>query len=192
MVNNYCQDLTLDFILDTSVLNRVQSIHKDADNGAIFKIHQSEVDPNLLHFLNELDLTVNFAEIFYTPPNKNLFIHIDNNYISNNCKLNWVYGGSGSVMEWWERKNPKAPLEFKLTDIGSKYIYFNRDECVKVWQHEVKQPSLVNVGIPHSVQNNTNAARWCVSHSIYDLDRNKQLEWQDAIKIFDKFLTTIQ
>ena len=185
----YCKKLKLDFELDTSVLKNIQACYTKVDVPAIFKIKQTDIDPHLLNFLYQLDLTVFHAEAFYTVPKGKLFIHIDSDRLSDNCKLNWVYGGSGSTMEWWERNNPNEPLTHKLTDIGTKYIFFDRNKCTKVWEEEIGQPSLVNVGIPHSVNNPNDEGRWCLSFVIYDLEKKQVLQWADAVKKFSKWLT---
>jgi hypothetical protein len=179
----YCRHLNLDFNLDTSVLENIKESYKDLHTTGMFKIEQPDIDSVLSKFLYKLNIAIYSAQIFYTNPNGGLFVHMDIKELGqSNCKLNWVYGGTGSTMEWWERNDPTEPLEYKFTRTGAKYIYFDRNKCRKIYEEEIKQPSLVNAGIPHSVSNLGNEGRWCLSYSLYDLNKNQNLEWEDAIE----------
>jgi len=183
----YCQKLNLNFTLDTTVLDTVKSSHK-SNLSMIFKIKKEDVDKRFRTFLRELNLAVYHAEIFYTKPDGNLFIHIDTETLSNNCKLNWVYGGTNSKMVWWQQQDPDEPLSYKLTPIGTKYISFDKDKCTRVWEEEIGTPSLVNVGIPHSIDNPGSEGRWCISFVLYDLEKTQLLQWSDAVKKFSPYI----
>jgi len=184
----YSKDLKLDFNLDIDPLIVTQRLYTSLNSGAIFKLKISEIDPKFIHFLNEHNLTVSHAELFYTPPDKTLFIHIDWHQYSNNCKINWIFGGENSLMKWWELKDPNAPLTYRLTDIGTRYLYFNESDCNEIASAVIGQPSLVNVGVPHSVDNRGCSARWCLSYVIWDLNKNNVLQWDDALVKFSKYI----
>ena len=49
-----------------------------------YEIKKEDVDKKFRTFLRELNLAVYHAEIFYTKPDGNLFIHIDTETLSNN------------------------------------------------------------------------------------------------------------
>jgi hypothetical protein len=91
-------------------------------------------------------------------------------------------------MKWWELKNPTAPLKYKLTPIGTRYLHFEEDECIEVASAVIGQPSLVNVGVPHSVDNRGCDARWCLSYVIWDLEKRDILQWDDALIKLSKYI----
>lgn len=186
-MNNYCKNLKLDFKLSLDLWTTAQMLYKKP-RPAIFKLKLASIDPTFINFLNELDLTTNHAEIFYTPPMKNMPIHVDWHQYTNNCKLNWVFGGENSLMKWWRPKDPNAPLRQKLTPIGTHYIHFEENECDEIASAVIGQPSLVNVGIPHSIDNRGCDDRWCLSYVIWDLNKNNVLQWDDALLKLSKYI----
>lgn len=135
-------------------------------------------------FLSKFNVNVRHAEIFYLPPQFELSIHIDGgNAGQNHSKLNWIFGAAGSKMYWWEPKEGYAPKQY-LTDIGTTYQVYEKQNCKEVWSAEVGCPGLVNVGVPHSVHNSTNDGRWCVSLLLGDMEADYHLQWDKAERIF--------
>ena len=185
--NIYCCNLNFNWEIDQTQLNDLQQKPAPLKNQ-IFPYNYTELDNNLKEFLFQFDLIMPHAEIFYTPPKTQTFIHIDHKiYGTNRCKLNWIFGAPGSVMEWWQRINEEAPIPYKTTRIGSRYIQFEYEECTKIYEAEVGMPSLINSGVPHSVNNFTDQDRWCLSFNLAYSD-NTPIQWEDAAKKFKNFL----
>jgi hypothetical protein len=188
MYNNYCYRLNFNFDLSLDNLTAVQQSYKNLDQVMIFNFPLKTVDVNLLKFLEPLGLIVSHCEAFYTPPNDNLLLHVDRDQPNNDCKLNWVYGATGSVMEWWIPKDPDQPLNVKTNPTGYHYIEYSKKDCSKVWSAEIGKPSMINSGVPHSVSNTTSEQRWCYSHVIFDKKSNNILQWKDAVGIFEPWI----
>lgn len=180
----YSRDLSVGFELDISALKQVQESYNNLDQMMIFKM--STVDKNLLRFLDALDLYVSHSEIFYTPPKGKLPIHVDHDEFSNRCKLNWVFGAEGSRMIWWEKK-PGVELKYHTTPIKTRYLMFDQADCIQLYSAEINQPSLVNVGVPHSVDNMTDQGRWCMSYVIGKKKDHTNLQWDEAQTIFNDY-----
>ena len=179
MENIYCRKLNLDVNLDLSELTRIQSLHTDKSSLGIFVINK---DNALENFLKQFNLSIDWAEAFYTPPKGKLPIHLDKSNFSNDVKLNWVFGEGR--MKWWMPKDSTSPLEVLKTDIKTSYILFNEQDCNCVWSEAVGKPSLVNSGIPHSVDNDSENGRWCLSYVIRHNNNGKTVQWEDAVKFF--------
>ena len=181
--NKYCLNLDLGIKFNSSLIE-----HCKVDPGNInhFKI---DTDPELQNFLLPLDVKIIHSELFYTPPGYTLRAHIDT-VNDDHCKLNFVYGGTDSLMQWWRLKDSTLVLESKFNSTGTPYIPVNIDDCDLVWSAKIGTPSLVNVGQPHSVINHSNSPRWCFSHVLADVKKKWVLQWDDAVDIFKTFVTT--
>jgi hypothetical protein len=181
MKNQYCVDINLDFVVDNSFINTLTVDDISQHGFKQFNIKKSLLDSNLINFLKSCQIEVSHAEAFYTLPGKKLPIHVDHDQIDNHCKLNFVYGDPGSVMQWWKLNDLGSPLTYRETSIGTKYLVFSHTECSLIWEAQVGCPSLVNAGQPHSVINCTDSPRKTLSLVLYDLNKQKLLEWEDAV-----------
>ena len=182
--NGYCINLNFDFDLNLGGLDIFTSQHVAIDQPKQVVIHHNDYDEELRFVLNQFDLDVKHGEMFYSPPGYELPIHIDDKHQGrSHSKLNWVFGARGSVMQWWSIKNGYQP-EKKTTEIGTTYFLFDKQHCDLVGEAEVGQPSLVNVGIPHSIINNTNEGRWCISYMLREKNTTQNLQWEVAVQKF--------
>jgi len=170
-MNNFCKKLK-DIHIDLTNFNRLRS----SPPNSIEIINYPNIDKNLIALLKRLNVYVSRAEVFYIPANNNLPIHIDLDKFSNIVKLNWVFGEGNMV--WWKPNSENYRCH--TTPIGTKYLLFQENECTEIYREKIGFPSLVNVGIPHSVINNSNLPRWCISHNIHSISTKKQLEWDEA------------
>jgi hypothetical protein len=144
----------------------------------------TRLDPRLLELFSERDIGISHCEAFHTPPNRWLPIHIDHDRIGNMTKLNFCFGAKGSKMTWWAPRDPTKIPEYRISVIGTKYIYFDMKDCRIVGQTEIGQPTLVNVGQPHSVMNSTKEHRWVLSIVLWDKRNNTLLEMPEAHERF--------
>lgn len=189
MENTFCKHVNVPFELSLDTLHSIQAQHTLLSWPWMFWLKFSDLDPNFVNFLAQHNMQVNHAEAFYTPPRQKLFIHIDGSEINNYCKLNWVYGGEGSEMQWWKPKDPDQAPKIKLTPTGTSYMYFEPADCDLVWSESVGQPSLVKVGVPHSVDNTASSTgRWCLSYVLEDLPSKQKLEWSQAADRLQAYL----
>lgn len=169
----FCKNLTS---IDISLDSFTKIKNTTFNSKEIQIINYPTIDADLAALLKRLNIYVSRAEVFYIPPKTTLPIHIDLDKFSNIVKLNWVIG-SGDMI-WWTPKNDN--YQSCTTPIGTKYLLFNEADCTETHRQQIGFPSLVNVGIPHSVDNNSESPRWCISHNIHSISTKKQLEWNEA------------
>lgn len=137
-------------------------------------------------WLDQVNCHVFFAELFYTPPGKNLIWHIDTEAPSNFIKINFVWGTDRHYMQWGELIH-NQPIPVELTMAGTKYLRFNESEIKVVESTTITVPTIVNIGVPHRVVNPSDNARWCLSVNIHNQFGNR-LTMDEAIKTFSGYV----
>ena len=193
MKNNFCHHLSLDIKIDLYSLMKNKMLALAEPNKQWMT--RIKPDSELNAFLAQFDLTCNQARIFYTPPGGTLRVHADcntpikgpedfvdpdNNQYSHTIKINWVFGAPTSTMSWWRPNDASGIGDQIVTVVGSPYIPFVEENCTKIWSEHITDPCLLNVGQPHSVENETTEGRWCMSFAISDRDLSKLLTWEDV------------
>jgi hypothetical protein len=140
----------------------------------------------LVEFLETLGITIRHAQRFYTPPYGTLPIHVDSHDLVSQAKLNYIIGGKDSTMDWFELK-PGRDINTMVTPVGSKYLYADAGDVVKVYSAKVGHPSIINSGILHSITN-SNEPRVCYSFVLAYLDSDQNLSWQDSERLFGAYI----
>ena len=174
MENTFCLDLNLPVSIDLSELDRLNSKILDPLQ---WQMHELTVDFNLNKFLEQHSISIVHAEAFYTPPNTVTTIHNDGNQAK--VKINYVFGGRGSYMQWFSDKNLNTKKIIKTTPLGTPYYEWHADEVDVVFKAEIKQPSMVEVLSPHNVVNLTNEPRWCFSYVLADIVQTGKIDWSN-------------
>lgn len=104
--------------------------------------------------------------IFYTPPQRECEIHIDGNNIHDRVNMNWIVGGRGSQMHWYELV-PGTEITTDLnTEASTPYTRYAEDQVMHLHSQPVNWPSIVQSGIPHKITNYCNQPRWCLNYDI--------------------------
>jgi hypothetical protein len=140
--------------------------HNDLKN-----VYQTKVDLNLINadlkkLLKDCNIYVGYIESFYSKPHNVQPIHTDNeggDYV----KLNYVYGGTGSLMHWYKMKSNVIPNKVGLTKIKNPYIPWRPSDVELIESAVVGFPSLIQVGCPHNVTN-AKEHRLCISLVLWD------------------------
>jgi hypothetical protein len=190
-MNNYCVDLDLDLPIFESELTPVEFLKQHYKFEKHFQIDVNHVSNKLKLMLAARGLSVLLVEIFYRRPNAVSYIHSDKGefgrLIGDYAKLNWVYGGDGSVMNWYNINKNCVPKE-ENTAIDSYALYYEESQVEMIHSQKVNRPSLVQVGCPHRVVNGP-TERICVSLVfVYDDDKRKRVTFQDAKTLFSEFI----
>lgn len=172
-MNTYCVDLNWDIPL----------LAPDVDINIFKKQHHTkgnvstDVHPLMLLHLAKKGITVSLMETFYSKPNYVQGIHIDaagGDY----SKLNWVYGGEGSIMHWYKLKPGVVP-EVKTNSIGKPYSEYTLDQVDCIHSQTIGKPSLIQVGVPHNITNQQED-RLCICLVII---KNGRIPMQQAIDL---------
>ena len=181
-MNKYCAYLNIPFPLfkdniDPLQLQRIRH----------FKLDKSEILSNeIQEWFASLKLDILLVEVFYTPPNEISTIHYDS-VGGNYTKLNWQFGGKNSKMNWYSTNGLHSHTKVS-TPIGSNSAIFKPDDVTQIHSQAIQNPSLVQVGIPHNIEN-FNEDRWVVS-IVYKYPNTKFLRptWISSLKIFNQYL----
>lgn len=165
----------------------------------------------IARFLDRLDMSSDWIEVFYTPPNSSGIIHSDNGLGDDWTKIIYQFGAKGSTMRWWTSEN-----SFQLVPGMENYIMENMEEvkgvpgkdvlgddidchysqkvlmsfekdATMVYEAEIGQASLANTGPLHSSYNPTNEKRFVVTIGLFDKCGNRLL-WDDVLTRMDQYL----
>lgn len=157
----------------------------DPSNNHHVRIDKKLIDTRFREFLQSLGLLIYAAEYFYTAPNRTLAAHCDTLEITDVVKLNWMYGGEGSTMDWYEIKEG-AELPQYETIIKTRFSIPRPEDITLVHRATIGKPSLVNVGVPHGVTNGPNPRH---VHSIILCNTdNERVRWDDAVTVLKNFI----
>jgi hypothetical protein len=178
-MNPYFAPLKLPFEVD---LRHLAEFDWPAERMGHVKVNGELADPRLLTLLDDAGYFVIHAESFHTPPNLQMRPHIDGPVFGcDRTKLNFVYGGEGSHMVWWELKDPSFRPTANSNVVGAKYISVPHHMCVEAARTKIIGPTLVNVGRIHSMENTSSERRWCVSLVLGIKGTQTRVEFPDAL-----------
>ena len=182
-MNKYCAYLNIPFSLFKESVDPLQ-----LPKTRHFKLDKNEVlTDDLQNWFTSLKLEIFLVEVFYTLPNQIGTIHIDS-VGGDYTKLNWQFGGKDSVMNWYSETTPNSRKK-TMTAIGSNSISFDNDTVTKVHTQAIQNPSLVQVGVPHNIEN-FSEDRWVVS-VVYKYPIVNYIirpTWDKSILIFNDYL----
>jgi hypothetical protein len=134
-----------------------------------------------------LNLEIILVEVFYSKPFLDARVHTDCSG-GDFTKINWIFGGENSSMHWYRPKVEKLSTNKTLkTLINTDFISYESYEVERIHSAQLIKPTLVQVGVPHSVTNNYNH-RWCVSVVYINKLTGRRPTMEDSINIFKDFL----
>lgn len=175
-MTTYCKslNLTMSPLIDSDIVKQTER-HME--------INLDRINPILYATLRLLGVRVSYAECFRLNPFQPNNIHTDTvrgDYV----KINWIYGGKDSTMSWY---SPKSAVDkpLMLTSTGTTYENYEPEEVTLVHSQQLHSPSLVQVGVPHNVQNYSEL-RYAVSLVIAKGD--KRLTMDEALVIFKDYI----
>lgn len=182
-MNTYCEYLSVSIPLfkekiDICALPKVS--HYTLDKSKYLSIQIQE-------WFAKLNLDIVLVEVFYTKPHETGVIHIDS-FGGDYTKLNWQLGGVDSYMMWYSY-NVSTKSALGKTPIGSNYSRYESSEVTQVHTQSIQSPSLVQVGIPHNIQN-FNEDRWVISIVYRQLNFPfSRPTWNESLNIFKDYIT---
>lgn len=179
MMRKYSMNLNLPF--DThDLIHGVKRDHDPAEFGH-YPYQLENLDQRIVQLFKDRGIEIPHLEVFYTPPHRNLAIHIDGAVQTDVVKLNWVWGGEGSRMMWWKTKSDKDMMVGE-TPVKTNYLYADQKACIMLESAVIERPTLINAGVLHSVINGSSNGRWCLS--IVLQKDGAHMNWADAVALF--------
>jgi hypothetical protein len=182
-MNQYCAYLNLPFPLFKEGVDPFK-----LPKAKHFKLDKNEVlSDDLQNWFTVLKLEIFLVEVFYSPPNTIGTIHIDS-VGGDYTKLNWQFGGKDSTMNWYSENTKKARKK-TFTPIGSNSISFNATDVTKIHSQSIQNPSLIQVGVPHNIENFLED-RWVVS-VVFKYPITQHIirpTWNKSVLLFKNYL----
>jgi hypothetical protein len=146
-----------------------------------------DINQEFISFLYDMGITVLIGRQFNNTPNNQYRIHTDisNPFPNNGCALNFVYGGEGSRMIWYE---PLAGKRFKLITHNNGYSFatFDLEDLREISDSQCVDTALVNIGVPHTMVNGPRE-RTCYSMVLGTADK-RLLEFEQAQEKLKDFI----
>ena len=177
-MSNFCKNLELNLKVLKPHLSPFRSFlpfyHQELDAREV-------LEDDLFDFLSDVGISICSLTTFFCKPNEYSIIHIDTGSYDYS-KLNFIYGGKGSLMNWFR---PKIPPRIGNEPIARTpdFHWWMPDEVELIHQESVGFPGLCRVGIPHNITNFEEPRR-CISVHLADSKTNERILWKDAIEIF--------
>ena len=163
----------------------VKSLHLLGPRIIHKKISDADINPELVSFLRDKGLRIGLAESFYLPKHSKLRIHEDGGIRTDALKINWVYGGEGSVMNWY---NPiKAPI-WAETGLGIPFRSYTEEQVELIYSCTVGCPSMLQVAPPHNVVT-ADSERFCVSLAINTVSPDEMASFTRGLEIFSEYFS---
>jgi len=182
-MNNFCVDLNINIPLFKK--EEYSQYYKCRSHS---RVGVNTLNPEILEFFDSKNLEIVLCEAFYRKPTdiKHDNVHKDAMYINDATKINWVFGGEDSLMNWYE---PITPVfNINRSQIGIEYIYYDRKNLNLLHSQSVGFPSLVQVGIPHDITIGI-TDRLCISTFFKQKESKEYIPFLNAIELFSDCLT---
>jgi hypothetical protein len=157
------------------------------DKQAQKNVNTKDLNPELIDLLSNFGIGVYFAESFYKSKNAQHKIHLDVRP-GDAVKINWVYKGQHSSMNWYNLKPDKNLLQLTST-INTPFYYANAsdvdliDSCSISPQH----PCIVQVGVLHDITNPVED-RYCLSLSLVHKGTKNKIQFDQALILLKDLL----
>ena len=159
---------------------------------------ETSINGDLLDFFADMGIYFDWCELFYSIPNFIGPIHRDlcpgeysnlNMHPHDMIKINWIFGGHNSSMNWYSSKSNAAKQVVKLPAHDSVYMYYKPSEVNLECSADIGSLSLVQSGIPHTSQT-AEQYRYCISLFPYTVEYNtkRRLTMEQAYTRLKKYL----
>lgn len=189
MTNIYFQhlDIGIDWPLRDLDLLKKLNLEIKGKKRSHWKLSISDLNNELLDWLDKHNLTVKYSEVFYCAAGSDIFLHSDEIDPKDCCKINWVYDQGHTSMRWAVLKDGKQ-MKIQNNTIGGTYYTADPGDYEYVAETRIGKPTLINAYYLHDVINPTNHDRWCIS--IVPKHKNaagSRLIMHDALEIFKSY-----
>jgi hypothetical protein len=139
------------------------------------------------------NLCIGDCEIFYTPPGAKHPPHSDGFYpFIDLVKINYVFDNNDAMMHWHQLPKDYV-IDATYTGYKTTVTYVPESDTTIAHSAKIEKPSLVNVGVPHSVDNSSNEqGRWCIclfpNYKNVEGRVTKRVLFNEALEIFKGYV----
>lgn len=191
-MNKFCINLDIDIPVLSSGVDLEKFQQQQHTQVAI-----TDINPTLISWFKQYNINIAHPESFYQPVRLSTFIHSDSAYIGDtHCqgdyvKLNWVFGGKNSRMNWFDISPDTKHTMHKKSKILTDFRSYQEHELKLAHTQAIGNPSIVQVGVPHNIYNPTEP-RLCISVPIVHVDTdNQRVTFDQACTIFKDYIALL-
>ena len=150
-------------------------------------INIKDLNPELFKVLSNYGIDIYFAESFYKSKNAQHKIHLDVRP-GDAVKINWVYKGQESSMNWYNLKPDKNLLQLTST-INTPFYYANASDVALIASCSIppQRPCIVQVGVLHDITNPVED-RFCLSLSLVHKGTKNKIQFDQALILLKDLL----
>ena len=173
-------DLGIDSILkDESIL------YTNPPEQYQYRLSILDLNPDFVRLIEQKNLLIMIAEVFrLDTAHRRWGVHIDGFKTKDFPKLNFIHGNKQSPMIWYKTKEEQDKTSSK-TVTGTPYRHLEDDEVIEVDRALIEYPTLIQAGVPHTVQLIGNETRWVVSIALFK--DFKLASIQDLSEVFKEY-----
>lgn len=153
-----------------------------------FHRRAANLHSDIYKLFDTLNLEIRLAEIFYIPSFDKIQIHEDGGEQTDVLKVNWIFGGLDSLMNWYSPV--EAPI-WRKTTLAVPYKLYAENQVQLIHSQQIEGPNLVQVGIPHNVVTNK-FPRFCLSILPVSKLTSQYLTFNEGLDTFSSFLVEDQ
>jgi hypothetical protein len=152
-----------------------------------YKLELDAVNPEMISFLKSLGIGILMVEVFFTPPFLKRGIHIDTAHGGDITKLNWIYCQGENIMNWYKTKEGVQRI-VKATPVSTSFVSYEANEVELIHTEKIINSNvIVQVGIPHNVQN-LKYPRWATCFTICKLQDRSRITVEEAHLLFKDYI----
>lgn len=148
----------------------------------IWKLPDEFINPGILEFLHENGVFLRGLKAFFfkTPPYGKSKIHVDSRSLNDKWALNWAWGSDNHIMKWY-RPTSISTTFGNTSNAKTAYMEFLPGEVTCIAESIIEEfsPTVLQIGIPHRVENMSSMPRWSVSVRDIDIETNTNYDWID-------------
>lgn len=194
-INYRCLKLPAEFINQKEITEQYSNTEGfDPAKNKQWRIDGGNPDifnANAYDWLKQFNCEIGVCEIFYTAPKSGIRWHIDMSGftpITDYVKINFVWGPERDhYMQWGESIIPIEEHEVGYNMVGSPHMIFKNEEVNITESLIIDKPTLLRVGIPHKVINDSDKGRWCLCLIPKSIGGGRLL-WPKSIDLFKDYV----
>jgi hypothetical protein len=154
----------------------------------ILPLTPADINKEWVDWLADNNMFFKYARIFYAKPGAKYNLHVDIPTENPNrvAKINYIYGGEGSYMQWFQLKPGKSPYQY-FDSMGDRVRGYKEEDCDCVHSENIVSPSLIDGGTIHTLINPTHA-RCCFSMALSSSATGNWVEFPEAVDRLKEFL----
>ena len=183
-MNKYCVDLKL-----TSDVFTNKDYYYHLRLGRHVNVDNKMFNRELIEIFDSLGLRITYSESFFrTTMNSKIYaVHKDAPGSNDAAKINWVFGGEDSLMDWYRPIRNSTTDTNSIAENGIEYAAFDLKDVELVHQQRVGCPSIIQSGIPHGVTLGKRP-RHCIAIFVKYKNSKEYISFDEALEIFKDFI----